>query len=407
MNILVLNAHWNNRGDEAAIRAMIDEVRRLYPSSKFKIQLLSGDLKQYPYKGAIENIEIYPKKKDILAIPFVLLSKGKISISKNTKNFINAVKEADIVIHAPGGPSIGEIYSKAEISYLLRLSIVRWLKKPLFFYAPSMGPFKNKFRNKIRKKILNYSIFLCTREEISSEYISKLDINKKVVVTLDSAIQNTIDKEDNNKKLTQYEELNKFISSGKKVIGLTVTNLMWNPKYKDNNDLEEKINTTFRSFIEFLVNKGYRVLFIPQLFGEQNDYEYMKSFITGVNRDNVMVMSDKYDCYFQQYIISLLYSVVGMRYHSNIFSAKMKVPFISISYEQKMKGFMEKTKLANYCINVEELDLDKLINLFENIEIEHDKYKEQLEKISKNIIMESGKTTQYLLQCMKDIESYK
>ena len=37
MNILVINAHWNNRGDESAIRAMTDRLLERYPDSKIKI----------------------------------------------------------------------------------------------------------------------------------------------------------------------------------------------------------------------------------------------------------------------------------------------------------------------------------------------------------------------------------
>lgn len=63
------------------------------------------------------------------------------------------------------------------------------------------------------------------------------------------------------------------------------------------------------------------------------------------DEDNYFVIcsdDEKYDTYFQQYVIGCMYAVIGMRYHSNIFSAKMGTPFISISYEQKMQGFMKK-----------------------------------------------------------------
>ena len=33
MKIVIINCHWDNRGDEAAIRAMIDELRVKYPSA--------------------------------------------------------------------------------------------------------------------------------------------------------------------------------------------------------------------------------------------------------------------------------------------------------------------------------------------------------------------------------------
>ena len=65
--------------------------------------------------------------------------------------------------------------------------------------------------------------------------------------------------------------------------------------------------------------------------------------------------SEERDTYFQQYVIGKLYAVVGMRYHSNIFSAKMGIPFVSVSYEQKMKGFMQSIGLSEYCIDLNEL----------------------------------------------------
>lgn len=49
-----------------------------------------------------------------------------------------------------------------------------------------------------------------------------------------------------------------------------------------------------------------------------------------------------------------------MRYHSNIFSAKQLTPFISITYEQKMLGFMKESGLEEYCIDVNELNADIL-----------------------------------------------
>lgn len=48
------------------------------------------------------------------------------------------------------------------------------------------------------------------------------------------------------------------------------------------------------------------------------------------DEDNYFVIcsdDEKYDTYFQQYVIGCMYAVIGMRYHSNIFSAKMGTPY--------------------------------------------------------------------------------
>ena len=46
-----------------------------------------------------------------------------------------------------------------------------------------------------------------------------------------------------------------------------------------------------------------------------------------LDSDTFMIdaFSEERDTYFQQYVIGKLYAVVGMRYHSNIFSAKMGI----------------------------------------------------------------------------------
>lgn len=48
---------------------------------------------------------------------------------------------------------------------------------------------------------------------------------------------------------------------------------------KTNLDLERKINNAFDKFINWLINENYKILFIPQLFGKDNDSSYMKKFM--------------------------------------------------------------------------------------------------------------------------------
>ena len=47
-NILIINAHWNNRGDESALRAMIDTLHEKYPEINFYVQLFTGKVEQFP-----------------------------------------------------------------------------------------------------------------------------------------------------------------------------------------------------------------------------------------------------------------------------------------------------------------------------------------------------------------------
>lgn len=324
MKIVIINCHWDNRGDEAAIRAMIDELRVKYPSADIYVQRALGEFGSFPENEHVKVLPPFPigGKKRRIQEQISIETKGKINLTSGAKAFYKAINGADIVLHAPGGPSIGDIYMPQETIKLRRLLAVKKAGVPYAFYAPSMGPFKNAERNPVRKEILEGASLICLREDISAKMVKEFVPLTNPIVTLDSAFQHDIDINENEKKFNEYTELRDFVGNGQNVIGITITDLQWNSLYKGDGKTKENIRETFTEFIKKITGVGYKVLFIPQLFSEANDYVYMKSFAI----QNCYVMSDKYDCYFQQFIISKIKAVVGMRYHSNIFSAKMGTP---------------------------------------------------------------------------------
>lgn len=398
MKIVIINCHWDNRGDEAAIRAMIDELRVKYPSADIYVQRALGEFGSFPENEHVKVLPPFPigGKKRRIQEQISIETKGKINLTSGAKAFYKAINGADIVLHAPGGPSIGDIYMPQETIKLRRLLAVKKAGVPYAFYAPSMGPFKNAERNPVRKEILEGASLICLREDISAKMVKEFVPLTNPIVTLDSAFQHDIDINENEKKFNEYTELKGFVGNGQNVIGITITDLQWNSLYKGDGKTKENIRETFTEFIKKITGVGYKVLFIPQLFSEANDYVYMKSFAI----QNCYVMSDKYDCYFQQFIISKIKAVVGMRYHSNIFSAKMGTPFVSVSYEQKMQGFMKKAGLLEYCLPISELSANSLSNKFEGMMSNYDEYKSLLAIKKAEFKKESSKTTELVCQIL-------
>ena len=337
-----------------------------------------------------------------------VLTGGKVSISSNEKDLISEISKADIILHAPGGPSIGDTYYSDEPTYLAIYDLLIAMHKPYMFYAPSMGPFQREERNSWRKKVLEHSEAIVLRDPISEKYVRDFVPDKTISLTLDSAFQHDVNIEQNKEKLNQYMELKRFLEKHEKCVGVTITDLLWHPVYSKNPAISKNIHDVFHEFLSSLTKAGYGVVFIPQLYGNGNDYDLMCTFCCDTNDYFVVTASDeRYDTYFQQYLIGQLYAVIGMRYHSNIFSAKMGTPFISISYEQKMKGFMEKMNLAEYCIDLRDLSVDRLESLFEQLTQEHDEYKKYL--CCKHTFMknESYKTTNLLKEVLEKKEKNK
>lgn len=382
MQITIIHAHNNNRGDEAANKALIDEIRIKYPNCR--ISIYNNGNNPYPNLeyDIIQNnrFPITHSRCSQLEFFLLLFSNGKLWFSKAGKAFVQDLRNSDIVIHAPGGPSIGDIYYKAELVYLLRFLLIKKIGTPYMFYSPSMGPFKDKRREKLRKRVLRDAKFVFVRDPISYKYVKEFVPDIDVKLAMDSALQHDIDTVKYKAIYDQYTELKTFVESHDKCIGITITDLKWHPTHSKT-DVSVKINEVFQKFIDKLTAKSYGIVFIPQLYGTSDDATYMSGFMRPEHTFVVSATENEYDSYFQQYVISRLHAVVGMRYHSNIFSAKMGTPFVSVSYEQKMRGFMESVGLSEYCIDIKDLAYDNLVSKFGQLEKNYNDYANKLKDL--------------------------
>jgi len=415
INVLVINAHWNNRGDEAAIRAMIDGLKEELPIGSIEIMILSKSVTEFPYDD-IKVLSAFPAISNppslikwALNVVLSLLSSGKLVVGSQAKEYVEAVKRADIVIHAPGGPSIGELYTGVfglnEFSYLYRLLLPILQDKLVYFYAPSMGPFTSKLKNFLRKFILERAGPIVVREELSKEYLEK-QLGVKAHVALDAAFQNCvpIDYYKKYDGLTGLKEIVKAVEE-EKVVGIVVTDLAWHPKYRDDTVLRDNIRQSISKTLAYLTDHGYKVLLIPQLFGEQNDIKLL-TFFSARDKD-IFVLPPQIDAYGQQALITKLFAVISMRYHPTIFAAKGNIPAICIYYEHKMKGFVEKLGRTDLLLDVKNISADLIIEKFQYLEQNIGKIKNEIQQKVPKLQEASKITTDILRKQLRTYEEFK
>ena len=75
--------------------------------------------------------------------------------------------------------------------------------------------------------------------------------------------------------------------------------------------------------------------------------------------EHVTIVPDRYDSEIQQAIIRYSSLVVGARYHSIVFAINNSVPFVSLSYENKMSGMLELLGLSDMCYILKEKGLER------------------------------------------------
>lgn len=380
MKICIVNAHWSNRGDEAALRPIINHINSNFKDIEITVIFKDRkEVKDFPYDANIKHFSAQYLPENLEEILDAI--RGKCQIDEIMMKIINTLSRSDLIIYSPGGAVISDkFWWRKQIEYLVPFICAKEYGIPIVVAAPSMGPFdSDDEKNGYRKQWLSYSKIICVRENMSAGYLRKLNL-KNVVTTIDTAFWDDPVIEINEKIFKEDKELTEFFGRYCKVIAVTLSDFSWHIEYMNKKEIFKEQKKVVKQFLRLLRDEGYGILLIPQLFGNQNDKEYLKQFM----QNNCLILSDIYDTYFQQYMISKCYAVIGMRYHSNIFAAKMSVPFIAIGYEEKMYGFMDDWKLDKYLIKLDELSLDILMDKWAILQHNYDLYKKRL-KASREI----------------------
>lgn len=373
-HILIVNQHGENRGDEAAMRAMIRSLDQKIGNVKFSVVVQFKDTNlTIPFKQDVEILHmvmpllsaigllIYVMTKLIGLRPYFLLS-------ENNKKIIKAYEEAALAISAPGGPYFGDIYYKHELVHWFYVWLAHQYKKPLFLYSPSAGPFNIKSLNIVRKYLFKKFDVLCVREKKSKENLDNLlGKNINVHLTADSALQEKIEPF----KRTEYFSGEKHHLSKKYLVAVTGNQYKY-PGDKDAAKKREGFTKTLLKCLCYINNlKDCHFIFLPQLYGRaHSDVEYHQLLGRSLPSDaSWEVINPKLDSDMHRRIFGMADICIASRYHPQIFATSNGVPGIFICYEHKQFSYLESIGLKDFAFDIRFLDekvmclkLDYIIN---------------------------------------------
>lgn len=365
-HVLVVNQHGENRGDESALRAMLDGVtRRLDGNVKFTIIVQFQDTSlTLPFQQEVEQLHMkMPIPQFILMVVYSLLLIVKINVpfllSKETQKIIAAYRSCDIVVSAPGGPYFGDIYANHEIVHWYYVWLGKLFKKSLFLYATSAGPFNIKVLNLIRKYFFRKFDTICVREEISKGFLQQLlGPNQEIIVTADSAIQTVVTPLDRG----EFFSGKKGYTKDKIVIAVSAIEYKF-PGEDDASLKQEKYTRTLMECLNHLTElQNCYFLFIPQLYGGvHSDMGYLGMLTESLPENTTWeIVNQEYNSDKQRAIFAMCDLCIASRYHPQIFAGSSGVPGICIYYEHKAIGFMKFLGLEEFAFDIRNLDVVKM-----------------------------------------------
>lgn len=413
-NIIIINSHADNRGDESAQRNMIGSLLESRKDLNIDVLTISPnglDLQ--------EHIKVYRTIKfSNYKLPYIIFWSIFLKygirlpmIKKDTYKFelIEKILNSDIVVSSPGGPYLGDLYKSHEINeHLLQIYLATIFNKPVMIYAPSMGPFRDRIRNVIRKWVLNKCRIITVRDKTSYGYLKSLNLkNVKIVLTADAAFQNRPKVNVNivDKIITDIFDDKRFKDKDRILVGFTPAGAKWNYRGYDNKikSQDRYIEQIARALDKIIASKKAEIVIFPQLYGRISDKGLIEDIVKKVKQKKyIRVIPYEYDSEIQQEIIKKMDFFIGNRYHSVIFSLNNEIPVLCLSYEHKSSSIMNSFGLGEYVIDIEDFDEDILINKFNTLIENAGEVKKMIGK-NYNTIRERSQLNNKLLINMIDV----
>lgn len=379
MNILIINQHTKNYGDDLAGIALIKEIKRRFDKCRINILYNTSGQLDIEDNKIIHEVDLTLKNIGALQIAmYLLFSLFRIEVIYNEtlKKLRDLVRESDYIFVSPCGANIG-IYR--DWRFLIRSLIVIQLGGELIFHNNTIGKSGNLLFDRIAKYILRRSrVFV--REKASQNYLRSINVFS--IRSVDTAFLLNNETSD---QLNLVDNYSVFIP----------TNLEnWHPDFKNVDIFKLVKEKVLKEYVDFLKNNNLKLYILPHMHGEYIETElhnrYLLAFVElGLPREQIHILCVSNYSDYNYYIMKSKF-VVSMRYHGIVMAIRNSIPFISLGYENKMN------EVCKYS-NVEHLNY-KLVNINTwNLERKFDLYYAQSNEI-KEIL---NKSNIYLEQLAK------
>lgn len=310
---------FNNTGDEAILKSMVRAFKEKIP--QVKIAVLSHN--------PLQTSQTY-KVKAINRLHLIKI--------------IRCLRNVNLFISGGGGllqDSTGKGWS--ILYYLGLILITKTVKVPVMIYAQGIGPINKKINKLLIKWILNKVNLITVRDNHSKKLLNNLGVSgPSIYVNSDPVF--LLKKKNINHIIDNHPYIQNLINSDNRpLIGISVR------EYKSNGSDSKRI---FAQAADYLIeNYQAKIIFFPFQFDED---VHINEEILSLMKNKAEVLKIKLEPEELLSVLSQLSLVVGVRFHSIVFSSMANIPFIAFNYDPKVRYFVEDLGLSELLLEIDE-----------------------------------------------------
>ena len=353
--ILIANAWGSNRGDEAMLNTLHGLIARAWPGAHVDVAPFRDEaLHIQPQMNVLRRrigVNHYIERPRLLERA-IRTRRG----SKAFKDVLNRfprvwraalrrfVGQYHFVIHAPQGPSIGDLYPiKNDI--LRILDVAREAGTRYGIVGVSMGPFSNGTEEEdLTFDVLRHAEGIILREDISLDYVQQ---RYPALRNLHSAIDIVFSspppvREDIIPHIVAHGDLLDWLDG--ETIGACIS---LTPARHPNNAFDrDAYVATFSALVDHVLRTtGRRVLLFSHI---THDLPSLRRIVENAGEPGrVRIFPPELDSTVQRGAIGQLGFFISTRYHPTIFAVQSQIPFFCVKNQFKVDGMLAKIGLAD------------------------------------------------------------
>lgn len=321
MNILVYGGWFGsgNLGDEAILQGVNQIIKKKLPEANLTALSINPD---YTYKHTGVRGEKIESPRTLL---------------RNRERYLKLFKKTDAHLLTGGTP----FYDYGHLSRIVHMGLPALTARKVYCFGVGSKPITTLQGREITRMLLKNTAIISTRDVISKQILQSLSgkLAKPITVTGDSALM--LDPVKSEKEQDHVLFCPRRLTENHKVLFHQETDRATINRVRHMQALAA----------DRLIEDGYRVSFMPfHCVSPDDDREEIR-VIQNLMRSQAEVLSRPKDTADTLEKIGASTLVVGLRLHSLVLAALQSTPFVSIDYDIKIQGFMERMNSPEYLSN--------------------------------------------------------
>lgn len=209
------------------------------------------------------------------------------------------------------------------------------------------------------QNLLNQFDIITVRDPYSKKRLEAIGVQKNIYITGDPAV-------------LLLSDFQKCSSTMQKRLLITINLRHWFEKgyFATNEKIFDRFISSLANSLDILI-KNYNsiIYFIPfRTMPFDNDLEIIRRVLSEMRYKEKTSVHERVPNFTElRKIFSHTDITIGMRLHSAIFSFSSLKPMIALSYSSKVKDFMNSIEMAQFCLDIKDINSDNIINLVNNI----------------------------------------